>query len=254
MFGPRVERRRYGAANLVVSHTALRLISYTVSHTSSDSESIAVSLLSAVSITPALLTSTSSPPVADATASNIASICVRSRRSQPTAIASPPAAPIRRAVSPAASWSRSATATLAAPWRVISSAIARPMPWPAPVTSAILPSSMAGLLRGRQQVLDAHELHPRAASRLAGLALALVDRTPAAPADRAGNALQDPIWIVRHRLPEAGGRRVFDDLAHRVGGVLLVRPDHPARAALDPADDVLASVRAGLLVADAATD
>ena len=42
---------------------------------------------------------------------------------------------------------------------------------------------------------------------------------------------------------QAAGLAVLDDLGHGVGGVLLVRADHAARPALDPADRVLAAAR-----------
>jgi hypothetical protein len=62
MLGPRTERRRWGAAYLVASQVARRFVSYTASHTSSGRVSTAVCRVIVVSMMPALLTSTSSPP------------------------------------------------------------------------------------------------------------------------------------------------------------------------------------------------
>src|SRR5579883_322723 len=87
-------------------------------------------------ISPALFTSTSMVPKRASTASNMASTCALSETSAAMAIA--PGIPA--ATSSARSRERSLTATLA-PSRPKRSATARPMPWPAPVTSTPWPSN-----------------------------------------------------------------------------------------------------------------
>ena len=56
------------------------------------------------------------------------------------------------------------------------------------------------------------------------------------------------------RLVQRAGVRVLEHLGDRIGGVLFVGADHAARAALDPADHVLAAMRALVLVAYPPTD
>jgi hypothetical protein len=84
----------------------------------------------------------------------------------------------------------------------------------------------------------------------------LVDRLPAVPLDDGGGAGAQPragglaVGVGQLRQPPGAG--VLDDLGDGVGGVLLVRADHAARAALDPADAVLARLRLPVLAAHAA--
>ena len=102
---------------------------------------------------------------------------------------------------------------------------------------------------GPKQIVEAYELDPRAARRLAQRRLVGVDRLPARPGDVVGDALRQPAPRSRRRRRGRARRRrasrlgVLDDPGHRVGGVLLVGPDHARRPALDPADDVLARGR-----------
>src|SRR5436309_11872944 len=88
----------------------------------------------------ALLTSTSTLPQRRTVSSTTRSTSSRRPTSAPSARASPPAARISCAARSARCSFSSATHTRA-PARANRSAIPRPMPWPAPVTSATLPAS-----------------------------------------------------------------------------------------------------------------
>lgn len=88
--------------------------------------------------TPALFTATSSVPNASAAASTRAWASAASDTSPVTASALPPRSSISRTVSSSGSLRRPATTTRA-PSSAKASAIARPMPEPAPVTRAVLP-------------------------------------------------------------------------------------------------------------------
>src|SRR4051812_13221007 len=91
---------------------------------------------------PALLCSTSMPPKRAA----VAYIRLRTdsddETSMPTPRLSAPAWPTSSAVSAADSSRRSAATTVRAPRRAISTAVSRPIPAPAPVTTHTLPSSI----------------------------------------------------------------------------------------------------------------
>ena len=94
------------------------------------------------------------------------------------------------------------------PARAISSAIARPIPCPAPVTSATLPSSIRSPSRSRPPAARARaRSSPAVGLGLAGAPLALVDRAPAAPRDGARHALGDPVRLVASRARRARPRR-----------------------------------------------
>src|SRR5206468_4118056 len=67
------------------------------------------------------------------------------------------------------------------------------------------------------------------------------------PGDAAAEPRLDRVALRALRLAQATRLRVLDQLGDRVGGVLLVRADHARRAALDPADDVLAGDRLAVL-------
>src|SRR3954471_22135100 len=108
-------------------------------------------------------------------------------------------------------------------------------------------------VRDVEHLAGAHELDPRAALRRAQRALVLVDRPPPLPRAQVRAALGQPLRAgvgagVGRRVEQAGVA-VLEDAGHGVGGVLLVGPDHARRAALDPADDVLAG-GLGAVVAD----
>ena len=89
--------------------------------------------------TPALLWSTSTAPSSANTRSASASTEAGSRTSAVCTVAWPPAAWISPATPVALASSTSTTCTLA-PRRASSSAVERPMPEPAPVTTATLPA------------------------------------------------------------------------------------------------------------------
>src|SRR3954454_22025552 len=108
-------------------------------------------------------------------------------------------------------------------------------------------------VRDVEHLAGAHELDPRAALRRAQRALVLVDRPPPLPRDEVRAALGQPLLA---GLRAGVGRRVqrarlavLEDAGDGVGGVLLVGADDARRAALDPADGVLAG-GAGAVVAD----
>src|SRR6185295_6463242 len=110
---------------------------------------------------------------------------------------------------------------------------------------------------GLDQLGEPDELHARAPGGLAEAALVLVDRLPAVPLDDPGGGVAQPrpargVVEVRGGLGQAAGLGVLEDPGDGVGRVLLVRADDPARATLDPADDVLAGDRLAVLVADTA--
>ena len=94
---------------------------------------------------------------------------------------------------------------------------------------------------GLQQLLPGRQLHARAAERLAGTALGRVDRLPAGVVDvlapcSASNSSRDSAPPCAGRAVPARG--VLEQQVDGLGRVLLVRADHAARAALDPAGDV----------------
>src|SRR5262249_5514213 len=97
-----------------------------------------------------LFTRTPRPPQVDATVSTARSTSSRRPTWQATASAVPPASSISRATASTPSWRRLATATRA-PASASASAIARPMPRLAPVTSARRPASRkrVSTMRGR---------------------------------------------------------------------------------------------------------
>src|SRR5579884_2666606 len=112
-----------------------------------------------------------------------------------------------------------------------------------------------GLLRGRQELVPAAELHARPPERVADAALVLVDRRPARVHDEPHpTADQEPLDLIgRAALP----RRVApvgEEELDRLGRVLFVRADDTARAALDPARDVDARHDTTAVVRDRARD
>lgn len=128
--------RRWAAAAWVQAKTLVRSVSTTARH------SAAVSRGSGrTGCTAALFTSAVSPPPDQSRVSRTrrwqASSSVRSARST---TARPPAARIRSAVSPAAAVAVRQCSATAAPCSAKRSAMARPMPPPAPVTRAVCPS------------------------------------------------------------------------------------------------------------------
>ena len=125
--------------------------------------------------------------------------------------------------------------------------VADPRP-PARAVVRLSAASAGDGAAGGDELVEPDELDPRAALGLAGAALVLVDRLPALPEDRVGRAGGEPFGAlvgVCARGAEQAGLGVGDDLGHRVGGVLLVGADDAARAALDPADGVLAGDAGG---------
>src|SRR4051795_8800186 len=118
------------------------------------------------------------------------------------------------------------------------------------------PRSCPGPAARGHEVLEPDELHARAAVRLAGGALGLVDLLPALPRDGVGRAFGEELGralgVAQRRGGELPGVGVLDDPGDGVGRVLLVRPDDAARPALDPAHGVLALVRGVLVVEDPA--
>src|SRR5882757_5537150 len=98
----------------------------------------------------------STPPRALRIWSKALLTCSRSATFAATAIAVPPPAVISSAAVLAASGSRSSTAT-AAPSRANSAAAARPIPEPAPVTTAVLPASLPVIA---SRLFSANENHP----------------------------------------------------------------------------------------------
>src|SRR5581483_11875389 len=134
MIDPPPARRSAGTPYLQPRKTPLAFTFLVTSHTSS---SVATASLSAASMTPALLKSTSSFPKVDSACATIASQSAALETSAVKAVARPPSAPTISAVSTAASPFRS-TATTAAPSRPKSSAVSRPIPLPAPVINTAL--------------------------------------------------------------------------------------------------------------------
>src|SRR5918996_689576 len=112
------------------------------------------------------------------------------------------------------------------------------------------------LPRCLEQLFRGSELHPRPALRLAGGLLGAVDRLPARVAHVVGLALVEQLLegVAARvgRLLQAARVQVLQDCVHGLLGVALVGPDDPGRAALDPADGVLAADRLAVLAQDAA--
>src|SRR5262245_56885605 len=106
----------------------------------------------------------------------------------------------------------------------------------------------------REQLVPARELDPWTAVRLTAAALMLVDRLPARVLDELDPAIEKhalerrPV-VVPGDEPGAG---VVEQPLARLDGVLPVRPDHAARAALDPAGAVDAAHDLAVLPDDTA--
>src|SRR5262249_6278004 len=101
----------------------------------------------------------------------------------------------------------------------------------------------AGLAaRGLQQLVPARELDARPAVPGTALALDPVDQLPAGIHDHLDSALgEERVHRVGARargLREPAAAGVLEQQLDRLGRVLLVRPDHAARPALDPAGAV----------------
>src|SRR5438552_1956838 len=86
----------------------------------------------------------------------------------------------------------------------------------------------------REQAFPAGELDPRAAVWLAARALVLVDCLPARVLDEVDTAFPEEVLEVLVLVGEDAGARVLEQELDGLRGVLLVRPDHAARAAFDP--------------------
>ena len=127
-----------------------------------------------------------------------------------------------------------------------------------PRSATAFPDPRLAPAAGLDELGQPDELDARAAVRLARPRLVLVDRLPAVPRRRRPGArvaqpgARSPRRRRRAGLVQPPGLGVLDDPRDGVGRVLLVRADDAARAALDPADDVLAGQRLAVLVADAA--
>src|SRR5699024_3915757 len=107
------------------------------------------------------------------------------------------------------------------------------------------------LAEGVEHLLDPDELDPRPAVRLAAADLGLVDRLPVLEADEADAALPEPLvdraGLGLGGVEERAGLDVGEQVLDRLQRVFLVRPDHPRRAALDPARRVVADLVAGVV-------
>src|SRR5258705_425362 len=118
-----------------------------------------------------------------------------------------------------------------------------------------LPQASASRLRDPlgclEQLCPGDELHTGATELLAGCALELVDRRPAAVDDRAHAALDEqPIEVLGGSIVPRRVAEVFEQQLDCLRGVLLIGADHAARAALDPPGDVDARGDAAVLVRD----
>src|SRR5215208_4633702 len=185
----------------------------------------------------------------------------RAARETVVAIVSPPARSIvaARAVSPSSQgvekrkWSFADTAAKP-PSRAASTAA-----WRRASESPSDPNSMRGrwtpsstralahlLARGLQQLLGPRELHAWAAFGLPRGALGAVDRLPARVGHVVGLALVqellERVGVGFRGIQQAAGGSVLQQRVDRLLRVALVGADDPARAALDPADHVLAAV------------
>src|SRR5262245_50743892 len=106
---------------------------------------------------------------------------------------------------------------------------------------------------GLEQLVPRAELDARAAGGLARRALGRVDRLPARVEDVIDAALaQELLEVVSRDGAERARAGVFEQVLDRLGRILLVRPDHAARPALDPSRDVQAGTHAAALVRDRA--
>ena len=101
----------------------------------------------------------------------------------------------------------------------------------------VTPSTRSVRRRGVEQLVPGAELDARPAVRLAARALELVDRRPAVVSTNGRAALGEQLRRGRRSPRAAAGRRAASSSSSDdgLGRVLLVRPDHAARAALDPA-------------------
>ena len=124
----------------------MRLIPTTLSQTSSGSSKLCASEVKPVSCTPALLCRMSSRPNASTVSAINRLTSSTSETSARTNAASPPAARIAAATAVPVSSLMSETTTRA-PSSAIFVAVALPIPWPAPVTIATLPSSLTAVPR-----------------------------------------------------------------------------------------------------------
>src|SRR5581483_3685501 len=92
-----------------------------------------------------------------------------------------------------------------------------------------------------QELFPGGELHAGPFPRLAGLPLGRVDRPPALVFDVVDALLvEEALERPGAGAGELAGAGVLEQQLDRLGGVLLVRADHAARAALDPAGGVRA--------------
>ena len=94
-------------------------------------------------------------------------------------------------------------------------------------------------LRSREQLVPRAELHARAAELLAGGSLELVDRRPARIEHEPNAAVEQERVDLLRASPLARCRaQILEQELDGLRCVLLVRADHAARAALDPARHV----------------
>src|ERR1700733_13355284 len=161
----------------------------------SQSSSVA-SITDPALFTPALLYNTSTRPYSLRICSKALVTCSRSATLATTGSAVPPEAAISPAVSLAASALRSTTAT-AAPSRANRTAAARPMPDPAPVTTAVLPASLPVIA---SRPFFRNENRPPCCLHSQG-------RHPAVQDQRvAGHVAEPPRGQQRDRVRDLGGR------------------------------------------------
>ena len=156
----------------------------------------------------ALLTSTSIGPCAATAAATMPSTADLDATSATTATAVPPAAVIASTTSSARAGSTSFTATLA-PSAANRSATARPMPWPAPVTSTLCPAN--------RPLIEAPS-----SARIAGIVAATRLRWCRADHRRPRPVPGDP--------RRCRGQPRPCDRSHRLARGARLRPDRAARA------------------------
>src|SRR3954466_5023664 len=198
--------------------TPIRLIETIQSHSSSG-----VSRNSPDTPTPALLTSRSTA----GTASANARICSRSETSVRRAITSWPCSRASRSVS-ASPFSSTSQIAMSAPRRAHSSAVSRPIPLPAPVTTTLLPRRSVVFIRGTVAFAIPMELPALAAD--AGIRCLPIP-TPFAVGRVNCYLLEDEPLTLLDTGPNSGKvldalERALDAHGHRVEDIELVVLSH----------------------------